>query len=173
MSTFREQILSTLSKSMPLTAQELDRALHSALSNPLAVTWSRGDLQTELDMLVADDAIATGKHGNTAYYWLANAQPPTLSDPRETALLDDWISYTDDSLRAIAFFKVKLELWAKNGNRQRQDGDFQAAYKAVSDVVGRAWSDRDGLDELVAVVTGEDEKDRAGDLAGKADRAKE
>ena len=81
--------------------------------------------------------------------------PHTVAhDAKETALLTTWAEYADDSLRAIATFKVKLELWRDNGNRERQAGDFQAAYKAVVNVVGDRWMDIDGLDELVDVLEG-------------------
>ena len=80
--------------------------------------------------------------------------PTTDHDAKEDALLTTWVEYADDSMLAIATFKVKLELWRDNGNRERQAGDFQAAYKAVVNVVGDRWMDIDGLDELVDVLEG-------------------
>ena len=81
--------------------------------------------------------------------------PPTVAhDAKETDLLTTWVEYADDSLRAIAAFKVKLQLWQKNGNRERQPGDFQAAYRALVDVIGDNWSDCPDLDRLVDVLEG-------------------
>ena len=83
MTTLREQILNILSESMPMTAQELDKALCDLCENHFSVAFVKADLQKELDALVTDEAIATWTHSDVTYYWdleLSNAkpEPPTF-----------------------------------------------------------------------------------------------
>jgi len=79
-------------------------------------------------------------------------------DEKQERIINDWIGSTEDAVTALQNWLDSLQEWKRNGGREHNEGDFMAAFRRMTEMMGDEWADANlcDIDKLAAVVQGEE-----------------